>query len=39
MDTNLNITEDETITDAECTLLLTIKKLYHPVSATLEISR
>lgn len=40
MDTNMNIMgNDETITNAECTLLLTIKKLYHPVSATLEISR
>jgi hypothetical protein len=34
-----NYKNEEKITDAECTLLLTIKKLYHPVSASLEISR
>jgi hypothetical protein len=34
-----NYKNEEKITDAECTLLLTIKKLYHPVSATIEISR
>jgi hypothetical protein len=34
-----NYKNEEKITDAECTLLLTIKRLYHPVSATLEISR
>ena len=34
-----NYKNEETITDAECTLLLTIKKLYHPVSASLEVDR